>query len=52
LYAPIGNGVTIKAGHFYTIIGNEAVTSPDNFFYSRHIRGGAPAGLQTSDKRR
>jgi hypothetical protein len=34
LYAPIGNGVTIKAGHFYTIIGNEAVTSPDNFFYS------------------
>ena len=34
LYAPIGNGVTIKAGHFYTIIGNETVTSPDNFFYS------------------
>jgi hypothetical protein len=34
LYAPIGNGVTIKAGHFYTIIGNEVVTSPDNFFYS------------------
>jgi len=34
LYAPIGNGVTIKAGHFYTIIGNETVTSPDNFFYT------------------
>ena len=34
LYAPIANGVTIKAGHFYTIIGNEVVTSPDNFFYS------------------
>ncbi|HHZ69853.1 MAG TPA: porin [Methylococcaceae bacterium] len=34
LYAPIGNGVTIKAGHFYTIIGNEVVTSPDNFFYT------------------
>jgi len=34
LYAPIGNGVTIKAGHFYTIIGNEVVTAPDNFFYT------------------
>jgi len=34
LYAPIANGVRIKAGHFYTIIGNEVVTSPDNFFYS------------------
>lgn len=21
-------------GHFYTIIGNEVVTAPDNFFYS------------------
>jgi len=34
LYAPIANGVTIKAGHFYTIIGNEVVTAPDNFFYT------------------
>jgi putative OmpL-like beta-barrel porin-2 len=34
IYAPIGNGLTLKAGHFYTIIGYEVVTSPDNFFYS------------------
>ncbi len=24
----------IKAGHFYTLIGDEVVTAPDNFFYS------------------
>lgn len=34
IYAPIGNGLTAKLGHFYTTIGNEVVTSPDNFFYS------------------
>jgi len=34
LYAPWGNGVSAKIGHFYTIIGNESVMAPDNFFYS------------------
>ncbi len=34
VFAPLGNGLTVKAGHFYTIIGYEVVTSPDNFFYS------------------
>lgn len=34
LFLPVGNGLTIKAGHFYTIIGYEVVTAPDNFFYS------------------
>lgn len=34
VFAPIGNGITAKLGHFYTTIGNEVVTSPDNFFYS------------------
>ncbi len=34
IYAPIGNGITAKVGRFYTIIGYEVVTSPDNFFYS------------------
>ncbi|MEY4195138.1 MAG: hypothetical protein RLZZ226_1506 [Pseudomonadota bacterium] len=34
IFAPIGNGITAKVGHFYTIIGNEVVTAPDNFFYS------------------
>lgn len=34
VYAPLGNGVTAKLGHFYTTIGYEVVTSPDNFFYS------------------
>lgn len=33
-YAPFGYGATIKVGHFYTILGFESVTAPDNFFYS------------------
>lgn len=28
------NDLTIRMGHYYTIIGNEVVTAPDNFFYS------------------
>jgi hypothetical protein len=32
--APFGNGITAKIGHFYTILGKEVVTSPNNFFYS------------------
>ncbi|MDT8406523.1 MAG: porin [Methylococcales bacterium] len=34
IFAPIGNGLTTKIGHFYTIIGYEVVTAPDNFFFS------------------
>ena len=34
IYAPLGNGLNIKVGHFYTPIGYETVPSPDNFFYS------------------
>jgi hypothetical protein len=34
LFAPFGNGISAKIGHFYTLIGNEVVTAPDNFFYS------------------
>lgn len=34
VFAPIGNGITAKLGHFYTTIGYEVVTAPDNFFYS------------------
>lgn len=34
IYTPIGNGLTTKVGHFYTIIGYEVVTAPDNFFFS------------------
>lgn len=34
-YAPIGNGLNIKLGHFYTPTGFETVPAPDNFFYSR-----------------
>jgi hypothetical protein len=35
-YAEIAvDEVSVKAGHFYTIIGYEVVTAPDNFFYSR-----------------
>lgn len=34
-YAPIGNGLNIKVGHFYTTLGYETVPAPDNFFYTR-----------------
>ena len=34
IFAPFGNGVTAKIGHFYTIIGHEVVMAPSNFFYS------------------
>jgi len=30
----LGENVTVKAGHFYTLVGYEVVTAPDNFFYS------------------
>ncbi|QDU64391.1 hypothetical protein Pan216_52810 [Planctomycetes bacterium Pan216] len=34
LYLGVGPGVTFTVGHFYTLIGYEVVTAPDNFFYS------------------
>lgn len=34
IYAPIGHGITLSIGHFYTPIGYESVMSPDNFFFS------------------
>ncbi len=34
IYAPFGNGLNIKVGHFYTPIGYETVPAPDNFFYT------------------
>lgn len=34
MYVPLGNGLNIKAGHFYTPIGYETVPAPDNFFYT------------------
>lgn len=34
-YVEVANGdLNIKAGHFYTLIGYEVVTAPNNFFYS------------------
>jgi len=34
-YAELANGdLSIKFGHFYTLVGYEVVTAPDNFFYS------------------
>lgn len=34
-YIPAGNGLNIKAGHFYTPLGYETVSAPENFFYTR-----------------
>ena len=34
VYAPVGNGLNIKVGHFYTPIGYETVPAPNNFFYT------------------
>lgn len=33
-YIPVGTGLNLKIGHFYTPIGFETVPAPDNFFYS------------------
>ena len=33
-YVPVGNGLNIKAGHFYSPTGYETVPAPDNFFYT------------------
>ena len=30
----VGDGLSVKAGHFYTLIGYETVPAADNFFYS------------------
>ena len=36
LYVEMASGdLSVKAGHFFTIMSYERVTSPDNFFYSR-----------------
>lgn len=32
---PFGNGVDVKVGHFYTPIGYEVVTAPDNMFVTK-----------------
>ncbi len=34
VFAPIGKGLNVKVGHFYTPIGYESVPAPNNFFYS------------------
>jgi hypothetical protein len=34
-YAPWGTGLTMKLGHFYSILGYETVPAPENFFYSK-----------------
>ncbi|MEQ1546795.1 porin [Methyloglobulus sp.] len=34
MYIPVGNGLNVKVGHFYTPIGFETVPAPDNFFYT------------------
>lgn len=33
-YVPVGKGLNLKIGHFYTPIGYETVPAPDNFFYT------------------
>jgi hypothetical protein len=38
MYLEAGYGdLSVKLGHFYTILGYEVVTAPDNFFYSHAI---------------
>jgi hypothetical protein len=33
-YIPVGSGLNLKAGHFYSPTGYETVPAPDNFFYT------------------
>lgn len=38
LYAELAKGDwSVKAGHFYTLVGYEVVTAPDNFFFSHAL---------------
>lgn len=38
LYVELGRGdFSVKVGHFYTLVGYEVVTAPDNFFYSHSL---------------
>jgi hypothetical protein len=38
LYVELGKGnFSVKGGHFYTLVGYEVVTAPDNFFYSHAL---------------
>jgi hypothetical protein len=37
IYAPWGNGLTMKLGHFYTLLGYETVPAAENFFYSKSL---------------
>lgn len=34
VYAPIGNGLTLQIGHFYSLLGSESVAAANNFFSS------------------
>ncbi len=34
VFAPFRHGLSVKIGHFYTILGYERVPAPENFFYS------------------
>jgi hypothetical protein len=34
VFAPVGSGLSVKMGHFYSIVGYESVMYPQNFFYS------------------
>lgn len=47
VFAPIGDGVTFRAGHFYSDMGIESAMSPANFFYSHSysFMYGAPTML-------
>lgn len=35
IYAPVAEGIDIQVGHFYSIVNEESVMAPANFFYSR-----------------
>lgn len=35
IVVPLGTGLRVKLGEFYTLVGSETVMAPDNFFYSR-----------------
>jgi hypothetical protein len=37
IFAPFGNGITVKLGHFYGVTNYESVMNPNNFFYSHSM---------------
>ena len=47
LFLPIGPGVSVKVGHFFSPVGNEWLYNTENFFYSHFLSWNIQPGTHT-----